>query len=85
LSAKILNLVDKDELSIDDIIVNQLVALEKNLDKTKEHYLFEILDLLVRYVELYEYDRDLEQAHAGLIYTYIQLEKWEGDEPWSGE
>lgn len=82
---KLLTLVKKDELGINDIIKNKLEGIEVDLTKTEEHYLLELTDLLVRYLECFKYEPELDQAHAALVYAYMQIQKWENGSPWDKE
>ncbi len=76
---KLLTLVEGDELTIDDIIQNKLASLEVDITKTEQNYLLEWSDLLVRYIEMFDYDARLERAHAAMIYAHMQLYSWEND------
>ena len=76
---KVLTLVEGDKLTIDDIIQNKLASLEVDITKTEQNYLLEWSDLLIRYIEMFDYDVKLERAHSALIYAHMQIYAWEND------
>jgi hypothetical protein len=73
---KILKLVEKDELTRDDLIRNRFEALENLLMTTNDDYLDELIDLCMRYTEEFDYHRELEMCHVAMLVAWGHLQKW---------